>query len=116
MPRRVELSLSQSEREELVAMRDHHTKPYMCERAAAVLKVADGQSGRQVAIRGLLRARDKDTVYRWVRRYRTEGIKGLELRPGRGRKPAFSPSLPQHRPGQACPAGGSTQRPSPVRL
>ena len=94
MPRRVELILSQSQVDELVAMRDHHPKPYMRERAAAVLKVAEGQSGRQVAMRGLLRTRDKDTVYRWMRRYRAEGIKGLELRPGRGRKPAFSPSLP----------------------
>ena len=106
MPKRLELQLSQSDFDALVTMRDHHPKPYMRERAATVLKVAGGQSGRQVAMSGLLRIRDKDTVYRWVRRYRAEGIRGLGLRPGRGRKPAFSPSLPERGQGQTSPAGG----------
>ena len=108
MPKQLVLELSQTERDELVAMRDHDPKPYRRERAAALLKVAGGRSGRQVARNGLLRPRDKDTVYRWVRRYRAEGIAGLSLRPGRGRKPAFSPSPPGRGAGQASPPGRST--------
>jgi transposase len=46
-----------------------------------------------VARTGLLRPRQPDTVYAWLDRYRAEGIAGLTIRPGRGRKPAFSPSL-----------------------
>lgn len=88
------LELSESEHRELVAMRDHHAKPYMRERAAALLKVAAGQSARQVALAGLLRHRHPDTLYAWLHRFRTEGSSGLWIRAGRGRKPAFSPSLP----------------------
>jgi transposase len=47
---------------------------------------------RQVALSGLLKPRDPDTVYSWIRRYQAEGLDGLLIKPGRGRKPAFSPS------------------------
>jgi transposase len=56
-----------------------------------MLKIAAGQSGRDVALHGLLKHRRPDTVYDWVRRYRAAGIAGLRVQPGRGRKPAFSP-------------------------
>ena len=91
MPGRLELVLTPEERAELVKVRDHHPKPYMRERAAALLKIADKISGRQVARSGLLRPRACDTVYAWVHRYKAEGVAGLQVRPGRGRKPAFSP-------------------------
>lgn len=68
---------------------------YLRERAAAILKVADGLVAAEVARTGLLRPRDPDTVYRWLDRYATEGIAGLTVRPGRGRKPAFSPCAPR---------------------
>ena len=73
-------------------MRDTHPKPYVRERASALLQIADGASGSQVARAGLLRPRQPDTIYAWVDRYRSEGLDGLYIRPGRGRKPAFSPS------------------------
>lgn len=66
----------------------------MRERASAILKIAAGQSGRQVAREGLLKERRPDTVYGWVHRWETEGVKGLCIRDGRGRKPAF---YPQHK-------------------
>jgi transposase len=91
MPGRLELVVEPEERAELVKVRDHHPKPYMRERAAALLKIADGVSGRWVARYGLLRTRACDTVYGWVHRYEAEGIAGLNVKPGRGRKPAFSP-------------------------
>jgi hypothetical protein len=39
MPKRIEIALSAAQQAELEAMRDHHTKPYLRERAAAILKV-----------------------------------------------------------------------------
>jgi transposase len=65
----------------------------MREKAAALLKVAGGRPGSRVARWGLLKPRKPETVSRWVRQYRSEGIAGLRVRPGRGRKPAFSPSV-----------------------
>jgi transposase len=67
------------------------------ERAAALLKIAQGASGLATARHGLLRARGPDTLYAWVARYQADGVAGLAIKPGRGRKPAFSPSLPGRR-------------------
>jgi transposase len=90
MPNPTIIELTAAERSELEALRDQDGRPYLRERAAAILKVADGQSARSVARTGLLKPREPDTVYRWIKRYRQAGIAGLEIR-GRGRKPAFSP-------------------------
>ena len=67
----------------------------MRERAAALLKIAEGQSGRQVAHHGLLKPRGPDTVYEWCTRYKRDGLAGLIVKPGRGRKPAWSPQYPE---------------------
>ncbi|MCL6476502.1 MAG: helix-turn-helix domain-containing protein [Firmicutes bacterium] len=107
MPKKSQLNLSAQQRQQLERVRDSHPQPYVRERAAAILKIADGQSARQVAKQGLLRARDKDTVCRWVRRYQTEGLEGLKVRPGRGRKPAFSPSARHTRSRCRATAGDS---------
>jgi transposase len=90
------VDLSEEQRDELIDVRDHHEKPYMREKAAAVLKVAgllegEGQSARQVALHGLLRERRPNTVRDWVHTYREEGIDGFLVEEGRGQKPAFSP-------------------------
>lgn len=92
MPSPLVLVLSSTQFEELKWARDKHPLPYVRERAAALLKIAGGSSGRAVARSGLLKPRWPDTVYRWVKRYKAEGLKGLLVKPGRGRKPAFSPS------------------------
>lgn len=97
-PHRLDLTMEQ--RVELVALRDTATLAYLRERAAALLKVADGASAAEVARTGLLRRRQPDTLYLWLHRYRTEGIAGFTIRPGRGRKPAFFPS-PRERRGRA---------------
>ena len=89
------LVLTAPERSALERLRDTAPKPHLRERAGAVLKVADGRSAAAVARTGLLRPRQPDTVYRWIHRFRTEGIAGLDDRPGRGRKPAFSPLPPR---------------------
>lgn len=95
VPAPLVVQLSPEERADLEAIRDHHPKPYVRERAAAILKIADGRSGRYVAHHGLLKRRQHGTIYEWVSRYREEGIAGLHIRPGRGRKAAFSPPLPK---------------------
>jgi hypothetical protein len=61
-----ELALTTEQRVELEWVRDHHVKPYVRERAAAILKVAGGQSIRQVALHGLLRCREPETVKEWI--------------------------------------------------
>lgn len=78
-------------------MRDNDPKPYMRERSAALLKIAAGSSPHAVAKSGLLRERDPDTVYSWLERYRAEGIAGLRIRGGRGRKSSFPPSVPERK-------------------
>jgi transposase len=86
------LELKAEQRAELEDMRDHARLAYLRERAAALLKIADGMPPLEVAAHGLLRRRDSDTIYTWLGRYRQEGSSGLRIRKGRGRKPAFSPS------------------------
>ena len=83
--------LSENERQKLVELRDKGEPAYLRERAAALLKIHEGSSPHKVALKGLLKKRDPDTIYTWLRRYRENGIQGLSHKPGRGRKPAFSP-------------------------
>jgi hypothetical protein len=85
--------LSPADRTALEQLRDHATQPYLRERAAALLKVADGSPAAVVAREGLLRRRQPMTLYHWLDRYAAAGIAGLYIRPGRGRKPAFSPCV-----------------------
>ncbi len=89
------LTLTEEQRRELSHVRHHDPLPYLREKAAALLKIADGQSGRAVALHGLLWPRRPATVYEWVRRYRETGVAGLRVQQGRGRKPAFSPQHPE---------------------
>lgn len=91
MPKPLRLVLSEKQVLELKHLRDHDPEPHLREKAAALLKIGDGQSGRAVALHGLYKHRRPDTIYEWVRRYQADGIAGLPVKPGRGRKPAFSP-------------------------
>lgn len=86
-PRKIELS--ESQRAELVRVRDHHAVPHYREKASAILKIADGMPLVHVAQRGLLKAHHPETVREWVKRYEQEGIAGFAVRKGRGRKTAF---------------------------
>ena len=94
MPPHRTLTLSEEERTYLLDLRDHSPLPYLRERAAALLKIADGMRPAVVARSGLLRPRHPDTVYGWLNRWQQEGPAGIAIRDGRGRKPAFSPSVP----------------------
>lgn len=107
MAQRRIVQLTDEKRAELRRIRDTAEKPYLRERAAALMRVADGQSACAVARTGLLKPHDPDTTYAWLDRHEAEGVKGLIGRPGRGRKPAFSPSTSDR--------GGGSGRGAPHR-
>jgi hypothetical protein len=52
------LNLTIEQQAGLESLQDREARPYVRERAAALLKIAAGQSGLQVATRGLLKPRD----------------------------------------------------------
>jgi len=91
MPQKRTLDLEKYEQETLLAMRDHHPKPHMRERAAALLKIASGRSINWVAQHGLLRPRDWGTVAEWLNNYEQAGLGGLYIEEGRGRPSAVEP-------------------------
>lgn len=91
MPKIRTIKLTSKEKRELKDVRKKHPKAYMRERAAAILKINKGKSPHYVAKQGLLKSRDPDTVYQWLDRYEASRLEGLQIKPGRGRKPAFSP-------------------------
>lgn len=95
MAKHHKLELTGTEIQALVELRDKGEPAYLRERATALLKIHQGSSPHEVARKGLLKPRDPDTVYAWLRRYREHGILGLSNKPGRGRKPAFSPKSPE---------------------
>lgn len=74
---RCQLMLSEEEELTLQEALYHHPHPDARERAAALLKIAEGQSPHAVAKNGLLRPRDPDSVYQWLEYYEREGIAGL---------------------------------------
>ena len=77
MARRRTLALTDSQRQDLIHHRDHDPKPYVRERCAALLKLADGQSAHAVARSALLKPRDPDTVYSWLDWYERYGIRSV---------------------------------------
>ena len=89
MPKRRTLTLSDSQRAELEQIWRRDPRPYMRERAAALLQIADGRSGHWVAKNGLLRRRKADTVYDWLDAYEQGGAAALVQLPRRKRD--FSP-------------------------
>ena len=78
------LTLTEEQRQELLRLRDHDQRPYVRERGAALLKIADGQPPHRVARQGLLKPRDPDTVYAWLGRYQASGVEGLIAHPQGG--------------------------------
>ena len=74
MPPRRTLELTASQRQDLEHYRDHDRRPYVRERCAALLKIADGQSPHAVAREGLHKPRDPDTIYNWLNCYECYGL------------------------------------------
>ena len=100
------LTLTQAERADLERVRDRDPRPYLREKAAALLKIASGLPAYQVARQGLLRPRKAETLYRWLNEFEQSGT--LSARPAcRGR---FSP----RRCAAARDAGASASAPAPA--
>ena len=101
--RRRQVELSEEQRQELVDCRDHDPAPHMRMKAAAILKVAAGQTMKAVALDGLNKPVDQESVSRWISRYEQDGLDGLRVQPGRGRKPAFFPCARNRSAQRGCP-------------
>lgn len=71
------LTLSNRKRKQLVWHRAHDARPSVRERAAALLKIAEGQTPPAVAQHGLLKPHDPDTVYTWLDWYAAAGFDAL---------------------------------------
>jgi hypothetical protein len=84
---RCSLTLNEEERAYLEGVRSRDRRAYLRERAAALLKVADGQTAQQVALHGLLKVRRPDTVRQWLHHF--QATRQLKVRPACRR--AFSP-------------------------
>ena len=74
---RWQVQLDAEQERELQDARDHHPKPYVRERSAAILFMAAGKSPHWIARHGVLKPREPDTLYRWVNWYQREGLAGL---------------------------------------
>lgn len=92
MPKRIRVTLSEAQADELGQARDRHPKGYVRERAAGILKVAHGATLTEVGEQGLDRRHEPETVHGWIEQYLAHGLAGLVVKPGSGRKPKFSPS------------------------
>ena len=71
------LALKAKQQLELEHHRDHDPCPCVRERCSVLLQIAAGRAPHAIAIRGVLRPRDPDTVYGWLRVYETEGVAGI---------------------------------------
>ena len=71
------LDLTDTQAQELRHHRDHDPRPYVRERCAALLKIADGMSPHAVAQHGLLKRRNPDTVYAWLDFYEKLGFQSV---------------------------------------
>ena len=77
MPQPRTLELTTSQRQDLLHYRDHDPRPYVRERCAALLKIADVYSPHAVARHGPLKPRDPDTLYEWLNWYERLGIRSV---------------------------------------
>ena len=102
MPKKLTLTLEPEQRRALMEVRATHEKPYLRERAAALLKIASGQDYKEVAATGLLSPYCRQSVATWIKRYQRDGLAGLFVQKGRGRKPVFFPGT--------TPLGGGAGR------
>lgn len=87
--KRISLELEPYQIKTLEHMRDRHPKPYLREKAAAILKVAAGEKVEDVAEKGLLKPRKVATVRGWIKAYQSAGLGSL-YQPIRHRR-VFSP-------------------------
>ena len=78
------MKINEQQRKELEDVARCGQPAYIRRKALVVLNLGEGRSITEVA--RIFRV-SRQSVYEWRRRYREEGIDGLRVRPGRGRKP-----------------------------
>jgi hypothetical protein len=100
MPKRIQIEVSEAQRATLERWSKQPPAPYVGDRARAILRVAGGEAVSKVAPT-LRTPVHRNAVGEWVRRFVAEGVAGLRIRKGRGRKPLFSPSAVNGGPGRA---------------
>ena len=81
------LCLTGEERAYLEKTRDRERRAYLRERAAALLKIADGMAPFAVAKTGLLKPRHPETIYLWLNDFE----KTRQLTPQPARRKRLSP-------------------------
>ncbi len=77
MPNKRTLKLTKKQKKKLESYRDHDPRPYVRERCAAILKIANGESANSLSKNGLLKPRQARTLYHWLNLYQEQGIEGL---------------------------------------
>jgi len=77
------MALSERQRAELEGLAHHGDPGYLRTKALVLLNVHDGLAIAQVA--RLFRV-SRQSVYSWRKRYTDQGVGGLRVQPGRGRK------------------------------
>lgn len=81
--------LSESQRQELEHLYKTSSKYVLRKNCHVILLKADGRTSKDV---GSIVGMSDVSVNSWLRRYTTEGIEGLSIKPGRGRKPILQAS------------------------
>jgi hypothetical protein len=90
MPKRYEIVLTEQEKQKLEGWVKHPPRPYLRERARAILKVSQGKTIQATAEELRVRVH-RNAVSEWVKRFLSERLEGLRIKRGRGRKAVFSP-------------------------
>ena len=80
------IKLDTTARQELEQVYHTHAKSHVRQRAQCLLLSARGYSVPKLAA---IYSTRTHTVRQWFNRWESEGIQGLEIRPGRGLKPAI---------------------------
>lgn len=81
--------LTESQRQELEHLYKTSPKHVIRKNCHAILLKAEGRTSKDV---GQIVGMTHVSVNSWLRRYKTEGISGLLIKPGRGRKPVMEHS------------------------
>jgi len=89
MPKRYKIELTKPEQEKLEGWVKNPPRPYLRERARAILKISQGETIQAVAEKLRVRVH-RNAVSEWVKRFLSSGSEGLKIKRGRGRKAVFS--------------------------
>ena len=91
MPKRYQIVLTDAERQKLESWVKNPPRPYLRERARAILNLSQGESIQATAQKLRIRVH-RNAVSEWVQRFLSERLEGLKIKAGRGRKAIFSPT------------------------